>query len=156
MSIVGVRTLRQAMQMRVIRNEARIFMTRDQTLITRSRQIRWFYTVYKPMLRLGKWECFLLQKGQRIVGYGQIRCDSKHCWVTGIIGTGERGQGFGRELFEFLTREAIFRKGGAWLEVLASNLRARNLYESMGYKVKMWATVGGREILTMSTEDWHV
>lgn len=154
MLLLGVRTLRQAMQMRAIRNDARHFMTRDQTRIRIARQVKWFYNVYKPMLSEGLWECFLATDGRFVVGYGQVRKMHGKWWVTGIIKKEHRGQGYGRKLFAALTANAARRSpgGAVWLEVLKSNIRARTLYESLGYSMTAYVTTDNREIIVMVKE----
>lgn len=134
--IVPVRTLRQALRMRAVRNRVRQFLTHDQSQIGVVRQAGWFLREYRTGLRAGSIEAWLVTTGRgRAVGYGIVRWDRGRWWVTGALVPEGRGVGLGRRLFEFLTLDALSRgRGEAWLDVLDGNGRARRLYESLGYR----------------------
>jgi ribosomal protein S18 acetylase RimI-like enzyme len=103
-------------------------MTNNTGYINRLSQIRWWRKVrHDPT-----WMLYLLWDGDAPVGYGIIRFKTGMHWITGGVVAKQRGNGLGRILFSELTN-LVTKTSAAYLEVLASNQRARNLYGSLGY-----------------------
>ena len=150
-------TSRDMEELRQIRNDCRLFMTRDQTEITPERQAEWWERKCRGLERL-----FLFSNTQRNfagydfetdpkgtsiphnVGYGRIfNAGGDSYWLlSGGLKSEFRGKGLGKELFAYLTRyvEDMFN-GVPVLEVLASNERAIHVYLDLGYQIK--TTVAG-------------
>lgn len=126
LKIVPVTTLKQALVVRQIRNACREYMTRDQSKVSFFKQLRWWF--FKPKTR----RVVMVTNHGYEIGYGVINGNE----ITGCILKDWRGEGAGRFLFEYLTREVP--KPGS-LEVLSSNIRARRLYESLGWKYVNWS-----------------
>ena len=124
-----VTTLRDAQIMRGIRNECRSYMTNDTSYISFFRQARWWRKVKNDP----NWWLYLFWYNGSPIGYGIIRKKDMY-WVSGGIIAQSRGHGFGRHLFSFLTQVAT-NGHSAYLEVLKTNERAFNLYQSLGYRV---------------------
>jgi len=119
-------------QMRVIRNASREFMTRDQREISVAEQIAWWNALDHE-----SWKCFVFVVGYDEpgdpVGYGITRSYQDGSYsVTGALLSEYRGKGLGRQLFQFLVKQAW--GGKCWLEVLETNVRAQKLYESLGFR----------------------
>ena len=73
---------------------------------------------------------------EALVAYGGfwLVLDESHITSVAVKDT-YRGRGFGRQLMEFLMNEAVDSGATrATLEVRVSNLRARNLYLSLGFR----------------------
>jgi ribosomal protein S18 acetylase RimI-like enzyme len=135
-------TLADAEMMRIIRNECREYMTNNTGHINLFSQIRWWRKIRNDP----NWMPYLLWEENVPVGYGIIRFKTGMHWITGGIITERRGQGLGRTLFAELTG-MVTKSSAAYLEVLASNQKARNLYESLGYRsIGEWR----KGVITMS------
>lgn len=150
MLITPVRTFAAAQQMRAIRNGVAPYMTQNRQQIGWLRQAWWFWRVYAPALKAGTMKAWLLWAGEFPVGYGLMRSHQGRWWVTGGLVPHARGQGYGRMLFTKLTQAATYKAGEAWLEVRMDNLRARRLYEWLGYQDV--STKG--DIVTMRHAGW--
>lgn len=133
---LSVGNLMDAMRMRAIRNTCRRYMTYDTSRIGVFRQAVWYYRTYRRGRAARTLFGYLLWDGGRAVGYGLVSRARGRWWVTGGLVPGARGRGLGKRLFAFLTVAAIVRSGcgESWLNVFESNLRARKLYEGIGYE----------------------
>lgn len=125
--ITPVKTLRQALQMRIIRNNCRLYMTGDNSEIGFFRQIRWFYQNYKPLFEKKLLKAWLLYYDGELAGYGMIRDRSV---ITLGIFYKYRGYGLGKRLFAHLLKFAKDPR----LEVLKWNKRAIHIYKKFGFK----------------------
>lgn len=94
---------------------------------------------------------FVAFLGQELVGYSGFWLVADEAHITSVTTRSDmRGQGLGRRQLEHLLAEAI-RVGAkiATLEVRESNVPARNLYDSMGFR-----EIGRRrQYYTTSKED---
>jgi GNAT superfamily N-acetyltransferase len=129
LEIKAVTSFGDAQIMRNIRNECRSYMTNDTSYISFLRQTKWWRKVKNDP----NWWLYLLWYNGSPIGYGIIRKKDMY-WVSGGIISQSRGHGFGRHLFNFLTQVAT-NGHSAYLEVLKTNERAFNLYQSLGYRV---------------------
>lgn len=129
-----VQTLREALIMRRIRNACREFMTHNNGHIGLLRQIVWFYTAYARGRSLA-FQAFVWRMNGRPVGYGIVRVANDKWWVTGGLIESARGKGFGRKIFETVTRVCHIVGEDAWLDVFRDNRPAVELYYSLGYKL---------------------
>lgn len=111
---------------REIRNECRMFMTRHVDEITQGQQAAWWSKFDHTRARL----YLYMYPDLGSVGFGYVRKDDhEKVWITGGLIDGARGQGLGRDIFRHLTAHSDV----VWLEVRKTNVRARRLYESLGY-----------------------
>lgn len=120
--------------LRVIRNQCREFMTRDTQEISQEQQKKWFKTAKN------KYDLFLvyaMEHGAVVTyaGYGVIHKNETDSMVTGGFLPEFRDQGLGRSLFKFLTDTSLKRNLPVRLEVLKNNIRARKVYEKLGFVV---------------------
>jgi ribosomal protein S18 acetylase RimI-like enzyme len=137
-----VRDLLDVEAMRVVRNACREYMTRDTKEITPAAQAAWWANLTAGDPDFETWKPHLVWDGSTVLGYGILwhgeRVQARQWavwlnawWLTGGLLPGVRGKGYGRWLFERLIELA---GDHAWLEVRADNIRARMLYESLGFK----------------------
>lgn len=120
--------------MRVIRNSVREYMTHNKDFITPEQQEDWYFDTYMELNGDGDMFAYLARFEGRNVGYGIIQTIDEKKWVTGALTAAVRGRGLGEDLFTQLT-DKIHNMGysEAWLDVLAENTRAYNLYCKIGY-----------------------
>lgn len=118
-----------------IRNDTREFMTHDQRELTYADQQDWFHNVYQPENKQGNMYAFAGYLAMKPAAYGLISRREGSMWLTGAIAPAHQGQGFGRQLFEFMTAYTVglLNEPEAKLDVLETNERAIHLYESIGY-----------------------
>lgn len=134
--IESVEKLNQAMQMRGLRNRCREFMTHDQRVISEQSQLGWFEYVYVPKHRNEEMFGYLghiATHDHTPIAFGFIAKKDDKYWLTGGVTELLRGDGYGRQMFEFLTETAHTMSDEVWLDVFEDNLPARRLYESLGY-----------------------
>lgn len=135
-----------ALQVRKIRNECRYYMTRSQSYINPLQQMLWYLRVYKKENEKNIMWCYLFQVSGRNCGYALVKKVKGNYWITGGLYKSERGKGFGRKLFNSILSE--FHDKNIFLEVLSSNLKAKNLYKKLGFgEIKKSAKRG---IITMA------
>ncbi len=113
--------------MRRIRNSCASFMTGNRNQITAREQRIWWTTLNHDSIR-----CWLFYEDSTAVGYGLIREEDGKSWLTAGLIPESRDHGLGREAFECLIQMSWHEP---WLKVLASNHRARKLYENMGFEI---------------------
>ena len=113
---------------RCLRNTVRKFMTGNTNEITMKQQIEWF-----SGLDHGKFKLYIYTSSGRMAGYGIVRVEGDKVLLTGAIDEKFRGIGLGKDLFRKLMLEAYDMPGKVSLEVNGSNVRAINLYKSIGF-----------------------
>jgi len=120
--------------LRVIRNHCSQFMTRNSEIITEEQQSLWFSSLDKtsnfPFL-LNRIHYGVIVES---IGYGFNRIENQTVLLTGGLIEDVRGKGYGRFVFNFLVEHAKQFNLPIKLEVLKTNLPARSLYESLGFK----------------------
>ncbi len=123
--------------MRKIRNECRYYMTHDTHKITKAEQMKWFNETYLPAHGKGCWYAFLgfNEAAGYPVAFGLIRFKDDKFWLTGGVYEAYRGMGYGRDMFEYLTKFTTTMFGEAWLDVFKTNTKALALYKSLGYSI---------------------
>jgi ribosomal protein S18 acetylase RimI-like enzyme len=126
---------------RIVRNSVRLYLTGNRKYIGQTEQQEWFKSVDHEALRL-----FLFYTEGEPAGYGIIRLEGMRVLLTGALLEEYRGKGCGRILFDTLTTQALFDYGAADLDVSAHNMRAYNLYHSIGFR----ATDRKDDIISMS------
>ena len=117
-------TWSDAAGMRRVRNRCCMYMTRNQNIISRPRQFWWWIRLPDTV------RPFVVTVQRHVVGYGLI---SESGGLSGGLLPTARGSGMGEALFRFLMGCAQTLSLSPWLEVLETNLPARNLYEKLGF-----------------------
>lgn len=130
MQVIPVQTLKQAEQLRRVRNDCRLFMTHNTNVITQVQQRRWFSTLdrqkYSPFLVLDDQGC--------PAGYCLVAMIDGVPWLTGGLYGAYRGQGMGRLIFQWMIDWCVERGHQTiMLDVQRTNDRGRTLYESLGF-----------------------
>jgi ribosomal protein S18 acetylase RimI-like enzyme len=133
-TIDPVLTLEDAQIFRTIRNDCRLFMTRNTDYITEEQQVTWYNNLDKS-----KYKLFLFYEiyhGAVVVpvGFGIIREEDDVLLLTGGVSSTDRGKGIGRFIFERLLDIAKTENKKIKLEVLISNTIAHSLYCKLGFK----------------------
>lgn len=134
-------TLADAEAMRLVRNECRMFMTKDTHEISQAEQELWWATLEHSTTRPFIYLVGMLDDisdlsiNYTTIGYGLIRQIDRKWWISGGLLPKFRGQGHGKLLFGALADivNKTERKP-CWLEVRASNTAARRLYMSLGFQ----------------------
>lgn len=129
-SFVPITNIEDAQIMRVIRNECKDYMTRDTSFITEEQQERWFEQLDKENMKM-----FLMHEKDDVIGFGYCRCDNNETYLTGGLRKECREKGYGRLLFLHLLETAKSCGTRITLEVLNTNVRARRLYDKIGFHV---------------------
>jgi ribosomal protein S18 acetylase RimI-like enzyme len=123
-----VRTLVQAQELRVLRNECREFMTRDTAEISEEQQQDFFFSHLGGPVR-----AWLLRENSHAVAYGVLRDDGEHLWLSCGVTEHARGRGLGTAVVHLLTAAA--GDTPVRLEVWQDNEPARHAYTRCGYRV---------------------
>lgn len=135
MNIEAVTTMRDAQDIRAIRNSIASFLTHDQRMIRDDTQAWWFDNIYKPAHAKGDMHAFKGSVDGLPMAYGLVNNIDGKFNLTGGIREIFRGEGFGRELFQFLTDFTLAHCADiVYLDVAMSNAPARALYESLGFE----------------------
>jgi ribosomal protein S18 acetylase RimI-like enzyme len=126
--------IEQAQIMREIRNECRDYMTRDTSFITEEQQEKWFNSLDKQNIKM--FLAYILHHGAivDIIGFGYCVHKDNETYLTGGLGQSNRGKGYGKKLFLYLIEAAKTYGTTITLEVLNTNMRAKRLYSSIGFR----------------------
>ncbi len=118
-----------------VRNSGREFMTHDQHELTYAEQMDWYHNTYLPENKQGNLYGYAGYLALKPAAYGLISRREGSMWLTGAIAPAYQGQGYGRQLFEFMTAYTVglLNERQVMLDVLETNERAIKLYESIGY-----------------------
>ena len=101
-----VTTLDEVEELRKLRNECRLFMTRNTNEISKSEQLDWYNLLDKDNNKL------YLLKGIEgggftpSLGYGVIRKEHNNITLSGGLSENDRNKGLGKDLFKLLLTEA--------------------------------------------------
>lgn len=131
LALIDVHTPSQVESLRIIRNECRRFMTRDTTFVSPGQQALWFGALDRAQMHP-----YLLapDAAGEPLGYGLIRLDDNASLISGGLREKHWGQGIGMQLFALLIEKAReLSDASVELEVLESNVRARRVYEKLGF-----------------------
>jgi len=126
-----VSTPEEVEQLRVIRNECRTFMTRNNSYITESEQQNWFKN---KSLDITVFLLYNILDGvvSFPIGYALIKKEETCYSISGGITENYRDKGIGERLFNCIL-EKIPKNSVVELEVLKSNIRARMVYTKIGF-----------------------
>jgi len=142
-----IKNVRDALIVREIRNECRLFMTNDSSSINIFRQLVWYLTKYKPQNNKGGMYGFLFKTNGRSAGFGLISLKNGKYFVTGGLRKSERGKGLGKRLFLELIKSVPSKE--VWLEVLDSNIAAKKLYIALGFRKTSQIQANGKKVNVM-------
>lgn len=137
----------EALKVREIRNECREFMTNDTSKISFIKQVFWYFKVYKEENKKGNLMCYIFKNELNNSGFALVRRSSGRYWITGGLKSSERGKGLGKTLFKNLIK--VIPTKEIWLEVLDSNIAAKKIYSTLGFKKLRKKDSNGQRILVM-------
>ena len=143
-----IKNILDALEVRKIRNQGRISMTKDTSEITSFTQVKWYFKTYKEANKKKEMICYLFRLNGKNSGFGFIRKTLGKYWITGGISTEQRGKGLGKILFGLVVKEVPSKT--VWLEVLDSNIFAKKIYFGLGFKKIKTFNRNGNKILLMN------
>lgn len=123
-------SLRDLPLFNTVRNECRAFLS-DKTEYTLEEARAWWDTLESGV------EYLTLMLDHLPIGYFRMRYDRRNSYGVGLdIHKDFRGRGLARlayrTLFAMLTKHGTSKS--VWLRVLATNARARHIYEDLGFR----------------------
>jgi ribosomal protein S18 acetylase RimI-like enzyme len=126
--------IEQAQIMREIRNECRNYMTRDTSFITEEQQEKWFNSLDKQNMKMFLMSILYHGSVVDIIGFGYCVHKDNETYLTGGLDQTNRGRGYGKKLFLHLIEAAKTYGTPITLEVLNTNMIAKRLYSSIGFR----------------------
>jgi RimJ/RimL family protein N-acetyltransferase len=143
-------TLEQAQEVRLIRNECRMFMTGSTDVISREQQREFF----DRRIATGEVNALLIREEPYVVAYGLLFPDEEHSdrgWLSaGVIGS-SRGYGYGRAIIESITQMGLDRFGKVMGEARADNSASIRTCSRVGYRVTNYYTKNGVPMVLLET-----
>jgi RimJ/RimL family protein N-acetyltransferase len=134
MTFKPVNTLSDALTVRCIRNECRLFLTNDTGYISIPRQIYWYFTYYRKAARTGIYCIFIARNNiSQPVGYGALHLADRHLLVTECVAEKYRGQGWGFLILKKLINIAGREKLPLIAEIRATNKISIALHKKCGF-----------------------
>lgn len=96
----------------------------------------WNINTFRPCLRNNAYECWKLQSREGFIGYCILYYVGASAQLLNLcVDLPYQGQGFGRDLLRFaVVRSKEKEAREIYLEVRVSNVVARQLYHSMGFR----------------------
>ena len=145
-----IKSLHDALEVRIIRNDCRLFMTNYTLEISPSQQQKWYTEIYKNENKKGNMTCFIFKYNNQNAGFGLIRKASGKYWITGGLMSSQRGKGLGIVLFQDIVKSTPSKE--IWLEVLDTNPAAKKIYETLDFKKVKETEVKGKRVIIMKLE----
>jgi len=145
-----IKNFKDALEVRKIRNQCRLFMTNFISEIGYREQFNWYYKTYRKENKKMKMFCFLFYVNNDAVGFGFVRESKNKFWITGGLKENQRGKGYGKLLFKEIVNSVPAKE--VWLEVLASNTAAKKIYNELGFKNIKGLKINNKEVICMSLE----
>ena len=142
-----IKNFLDALEVASIRNQCRLFMTNDTSEINPIQQLSWYLRTYKKENKNGKLKCFLFKNNGKNCGFGLIRQSFGKYWITGGLKLTQRGKGLGKILFNDIVRNVP--SSDVWLEVLGSNIAAKKIYNTLGFKKFSETETNGKKVIVM-------
>lgn len=129
-----VETENDVESLRNIRNQCRLFMTRNSNYISPEDQVKWFENIDE---NINVYLAYNIEFGVIVspIGYGLIRLENGFITISGGLVESERGKGYGSWLFDRLVFLAKEYNKPVRLEVLKSNIKAFGIYSKLGFRV---------------------
>lgn len=131
--ITKVKSAEHVELLRILRNECRHFMTRNNNMITQDEQKTWYDNLDHSKYKLFLVDCIYHGTIVITVGFGILRIEDDKVLLTGGIAENYRGRGLGKKLFSFLLDNAKYFDKKIALEVLITNEVAFKLYKKLGF-----------------------
>lgn len=133
--ITPIDSVIDVLDMRVIRNDVRNYMTHDKKHLSIEKQLAWYNHSYKHNNRIGELFGFIGRVEQEPIAYGLVSKRQGNYWVSGGVHEVYRGQGYGEAMFRHLGGFILGTlEEPAYLDVLNTNEPAIELYKKLGYQ----------------------
>ncbi len=150
-----VENLREAMQVRTLRNSCREYLTNNRDHIGILQQLRWYFGYYCPARRTARYRLYvLLSKERSPLGYGALALRDEKLFVTECVAPGHRGEGYGRIILRYLTKIAAREQRDLVAEIWVSNNPSIALHEREGFTLRSRSIQSGSELYTYEL-DWR-
>ena len=142
MELKPITSLKDALAVRKIRNECRIYMTNDQAEIGFLRQIYWYLAHYR---KSKSYRVFLATDGGA-VGYGALHNEGNTLHVTEGVAEKHRHKGYGTAILGSMIAIARNEKLPLVAEIWADNKASIGLHTKMGFKLDGTKVKSGEQI----------
>ena len=130
-----VRTLRDALIVRSLRNSCRHHLTNYREHIGVMRQIRWYLGEYRRRRKSSAYRVYLFFAADgRPVGYGALRLRDDHLYVTECVDPGHRRQGYGTAILSNLISIARHENRSLIAEIWGTNDASLALHKALGFE----------------------
>ncbi len=144
-----VDSLRDALQVRTLRNSCREYLTNHTVHIGVPQQLLWYFQYYRDAKQTEQYRLYLWYDDLGLpVGYGALSLEDGKLLITECVGTKHRGLGHGGLILACLVRIAREEKRDLVAEIWATNKASVALHEKAGFKLKSSRNKGGQEIRT--------
>jgi L-amino acid N-acyltransferase YncA len=142
-----VESLREAMQVRRLRNECRAQLTNSKDHIGILKQSRWYFTHYRSAKKAATYRLFLLYDEHDLaVGYGALAFSNGRLLTTECVGRSYRGRKYGRVILDNLIRVASTEGRDLVAEIWATNVSSLALHQSAGFALESQIMRAGEEL----------
>jgi RimJ/RimL family protein N-acetyltransferase len=142
MEFKRVRSLRDALAVRKIRNEGCSYLTNDQNKISVLGQVNWYYSFFKNQV---DYQLYLLMD-KVPVGYGAIHKEGKKWYITEVVKEKFRHKGYGTIILFALKEFAKLEESQLIAEIWASNKKSIALHIKHGFKLNGSKMKSGKKI----------
>jgi len=139
--------LREAMQVRVLRNACRRHLTNSREHIGFFRQLRWYFKNYRGDRKTASYRLYLLYDEQNSpVGYGALAFRNEKLFITECVDRAYRGRGYGLFMVQRLIEIAAEEKHSLVADIWANNAPSLALHKKAGFELVSRATKEGQEL----------
>ena len=142
-----VENLKEAMQVRTLRNSCREYLTNHTAHIGIRQQLLWYFQYYRNAKQTEKYRLYLWYDDRGVpLGYGALALDDGKLLITECVATKHRGLGHGGSNPGPLRSYCLRGKTDMVAEIWAMNGGSVALHEKAGFKLESRRTKGGEEI----------
>jgi RimJ/RimL family protein N-acetyltransferase len=147
MTFNRLNSLSDALAVRRIRNECRMFLTNYTGYISIPRQIYWYFSYYRKAVQTGTYRIFIAWDNEnQPVGYGALHRQGKSLLVTECVAEKYRGQGYGKAILKELIKISDRRKLFLTAEIWATNKISIALHKKFGFTLVTCKQKSGRKL----------
>ncbi len=144
-----VNTLSDALIIRRIRNECRLYLTNHMEHISMLRQIYWYFNDYRKMLQSKKYRLFILRTIDNTpVAYGALSLHNEYLYITECVKSEYRRQGYGSAILKNLIAIAQHEKRQLAAEIWATNTISILFHKKFGFTLQKTVIKSGSHLCT--------
>jgi GNAT superfamily N-acetyltransferase len=142
-----VDSLREAMQVRRLRNECRAQLTNSRDYIGVLKQSHWYFQNYRSAKKAAHYRLYLLyDERDSAVGYGALALNDGKLLITECVGLAYRGRKYGRVILDNLVHVASAEGRDLVAEIWATNVSSLALHRSAGFALESQTMKAGKEL----------